>query len=268
MKIFNKTQRKYIINASGGTVINAVPDRAYADVCGYSITELEAFAAKCKADVKFTFESKNNNIITICAIGKSAHASLPATGENSVTALCELLSKIDKQWESVCNVCPHGDIYGQALNINTEDEISGKLTYAFDLLSFDGEKFKGTFDIRYPVCLTKDILKEKLEKGFAEYGFELIDYSASNPHHTDADSILVKTLLDVYESVTGTRAEAMAVGGGTYAHGIPGAVAFGPELQGIDNRIHGAEEFITVEHFKLNTKMMYKAVTELDKRLN
>lgn len=268
MKIFNKTQRKYIINASGGTVINAVPDRAYADVCGYSITELEAFAAKCKADVKFTFQSKDNNIITICAIGKSAHASLPATGENSVTALCELMSKIDKQWESVCNVCPHGDIYGQALNINTEDEISGKLTYAFDLLSFDGEKFKGTFDIRYPVCLTKDILKEKLEKGFAEYGFELIDYSASNPHHTDADSILVKTLLDVYESVTGTRAEAMAVGGGTYAHGIPGAVAFGPELPGIDNRIHGAEEFITVEHFKLNTKMMYKAVTELDKRLN
>ncbi|MBR5786928.1 MAG: dipeptidase, partial [Clostridia bacterium] len=67
---------------------------------------------------------------------------------------------------------------------------------------------------------------------------------------------------------TGTRAEAMAVGGGTYAHGISGAVAYGPELQGIDNRIHGAEEFITVEHFKLNTKMMYKAVTELDKRLN
>ena len=118
------------------------------------------------------------------------------------------------------------------------------------------------------LSLAFEQLKEKLEKGFAEYGFELIDYSASNPHHTDADSILVKTLLDVYESVTGTRAEAMAVGGGTYAHGIPGAVAFGPELQGIDNRIHGAEEFITVEHFKLNTKMMYKAVTELDKRLN
>ena len=50
-------------------------------------------------------------------------------------------------------------------------------------------------------------------------------------------------------------------------HGIPGAVAFGPELPGIDNKIHGADEFISVEHFKFNTKLLINAITELDKNI-
>lgn len=257
-----------ILKAWGGTVINAVPDRAYADILGYSMSDLENIAKDCKLDVDFVFEEKDNSIINVCIIGSSAHASLPATGKNSVTALCKFLSKIDKQWESVCLACPHGDIYGKALNINVKDNVSGELTFAFDLLEFDGENFKGTFDIRYPVCMTRDELKSKLETALISFGFGLDSFSASNPHHTDADSVLVKTLLYVYENATGSHAEPLAVGGGTYAHGIPGAVAFGPELPGIDNKIHGADEFITVEHFKFNTKLLIKAITELDKNIN
>lgn len=254
-----------IISAKGGTVINAVPDRAYATVQGYTFEELDNALDQITSTAEFELIAQEDDLIDIVVYGRSAHASLPETGENAVTALCEFLTILDKQWESIIYACPHGDIYGTALGIESEDEISGKLTYAFDLLEYDGQTIKGTFDIRFPICLNKEQLKEMLKHGFAKFDLELIRYSACNPHHTDENSVLVKILLDVYEKVTGEKGHALAVGGGTYAHGIPGAVAFGPEIEGIDNKIHGADEFITIEHFKLNTKMMYNAIVMLTK---
>jgi len=266
-KKLQSTTNKKVLNAKGGTVINAVPDRAYATLCGYNTEELESAAKKCSASVKFEFSKKSDDITDLTVYGKGAHASLPENGENAITALCELLSTLDSQWKEIYNACPHSDVYAKALGVDSQDEISGKLTFAFDLLEFDGENFKGTFDIRFPVCLTVQKLKEKLTDGLKKFGLELQDFSAVPPHHTDADSLLVKTLLSAYEKVTGKRGEALAVGGGTYAHGIPGAVAFGPEFSEIDNRIHGADEFISLEHFKINTKMIFTAVNLLDNEL-
>lgn len=254
-----------VISAKGGTVINAVPDRAYATVQGYNFEELDSALDQISSTAEFELIAQDDDIIDIVVYGRSAHASLPETGENAVTALCEFLSILDPQWKSIIEACPHGDIFGEALGIDVEDELSGKLTYAFDLLEYDGQTIKGTFDIRFPICLNKEQLQEMLKNGFSKYNLDLIKYSACNPHHTDENSVLVKTLLEVYEKVTGEKGHALAVGGGTYAHGIPGAVAFGPEIEGIDNKIHGADEFISLDHFKLNTKMMYNAIVMLTK---
>lgn len=254
-----------VLSAKGGTVINAVPDRAYATVQGYTFEELDNALDQITSTAEFELIAQENDLIDIVVYGRSAHASLPETGENAVTALCEFLSILDAQWESVINASPHGDIYGTALGIESEDEISGKLTYSFDLLEYEGQTIKGTFDIRFPICLSKEQLQEMLKEGFSKYDLEFIKYSACNPHHTDKNSILVKTLLEVYEKVTGEKGRPLAVGGGTYAHGIPGAVAFGPEIEGVDNKIHGADEFITIDHFKMNTKMMYNAIVMLTK---
>ena len=98
-------------------------------------------------------------------------------------------------------------------------------------------------------------------------GFALKGYHASEPHHTPPDSLLVRTLLSVYEEASGKPAKALATGGGTYAHGIPGAVAFGPEVPGDDNHMHAADEFIRVSDFKLNTELMIRAVSKLDEAL-
>lgn len=266
-KTIKQSAEKKILNAKGGTVINAVPDRAYATFQGYEKQELDSAAKECSASVKYEFKEINENITELTVYGKSAHASLPENGENALTALCELLSKLDTQWEVIYNACPHKDVYAKALETDCEDEISGKLTFSFDLLDFDGEKFKGTFDIRFPVCLTVQELKTKLISGFKNFGLKLEDYSAVPPHHTDSDSILVKALLCAYETVTGKTGKPLAVGGGTYAHGIPGAVAFGPEFSEIDNKIHGADEFISLEHFKINTNMIYNAMLKLDEQI-
>ena len=266
-KSIKQSAKKKILNAKGGTVINAVPDRAYATFQGYEKQELDSAVKECSASAKYEFKDINENITELTVYGKSAHASLPENGENALTALCELLSKLDSQWENIYKACPHNDVYAKALKADCEDEISGKLTFSFDLLDFEGEKFKGTFDIRFPICLTVQELNQKLTDGLNEFGLNLEDYSAVPPHHTDSDSLLVKALLSAYETVTGKPGKPLAVGGGTYAHGIPGAVAFGPEFCEIDNKIHGADEFISLEQFKLNTAMIYNAMLKLNEQI-
>ena len=59
----------------------------------------------------------------------------------------------------------------------------------------------------------------------------------------------------------------LAIGGGTYAHGIPGAAAFGPELPGADNHMHAEDEFISISNFKLNTELICRAISELNSAL-
>ena len=83
------------------------------------------------------------------------------------------------------------------------------------------------------------------------------------PHDTDENSPFVRTLLRVYEAVTGQEGYCLAIGGGTYVHHIEGGVAFGCEFPGTDVRMHGADEFIALPHLMLDAQMMALAVTEL-----
>lgn len=265
-KKFVNKGKKQVVKAYGGTVINAVPDRAFAEIKGLNVCELENIAKKINYNVEYKFEEKNDAIL-VTTFGNSAHASLPEGGENAITALCEFLSYIDDNFKGVMRGCPHGDVYGKALGIDAFDDISGKLTFSFDLMKYENDVFEGSFDIRFPVCVSGDDIEDKLHNSFSFYGFGVENFESVEPHHTDKNSLLVKSLLETYEKVTGEKAEAMAVGGGTYAHNIEGAVAFGPEIPGIDNKIHGANEFIGIEHFMLNTQMMYEAILDLDKNI-
>ena len=53
----------------------------------------------------------------------------------------------------------------------------------------------------------------------------------------------------MYAQSTGQSAHALAIGGGTYVHDIPGGVAFGAEFPGEENQMHGGDESIRVESF-------------------
>lgn len=258
---------KIVESASGGGAVNAVPDRAEALVSGFSAEELYAAAARSPAGIRYDFTPESGGRYRILAAGKSAHASAPGTGENAVTGLIALLSLIEPDWKEIAALFPHGETDGTSLGISCADSVSGALTASFDVLSYRAPDFVGTFDIRFPLGQTDAALLQLLRKTLDAGGFALEGYHASEPHHTPPDSLLVRTLLSVYEEASGKPAKALATGGGTYAHGIPGAVAFGPEVPGDDNHMHAADEFIRVSDFKLNTELMIRAVSRLDEAL-
>lgn len=264
---------KAVLSASGGGAVNAVPEKAYATVQGCTEAELQRAATQTAcSSVDYHFTGNPDGTIQICAQGVSAHASLPEKGSNAVTGLIQLLAGLELPscglWKDAANLFPHGDTCGKAAGIACSDERSGALTSSLDVLSYQDGRFTATFDIRYPVTCRAETLRQALKESAAAHGFQIEQFEASPPHDTDERSPLVRTLLGVYEAATGKKAEPIATGGGTYVHGIPGGVAFGPELPGADNHMHAADEFISVGNFKFNIKLIAQAIAELDQILS
>ncbi len=253
-----------IKSISGGQVINAVPSSARAVVNA-------EFSEKIKAAV-----SEHKNIVTeqqgdelvINFNGISAHASTPEGGINAVTGLLNALSKIDLSGQNeainaLCKLFPFGETNGASLRLDICDEISGGLTEVLSIIETKDEQLCCKMDIRFPICSSKQQIHERLSAAFEPYGISIISYTGVEPHYTDSDSELVKALLSVYEEFYGKKAECIAIGGGTYVHEIDGGVAFGPEHDGTDYKIHGADEFLPINEFTENAVIFAKSMIKL-----
>ena len=54
-----------------------------------------------------------------------------------------------------------------------------------------------------------------------------------------------------------------SIGGGTYVHNIDGGVAFGCAMPGVDNRMHGADEFSYIDDLILSAKMFAEVIYDI-----
>lgn len=261
---------KTVLSARGGTVRNAVPERASAELRGFSDIEL-SLAAKNAGVSDMISTVKSGDVTTVTFTGKSAHASTPAEGKNAVTALCAFIGRLkadddtSKLFGSLSSLFPFGETDGSSLKINASDERSGALTEVLSILDFSAGKLTGKFDIRFPICENVAKIKAKLEKALTSKGFSLSDFNGVEPHCVDGDSPFIRTLISVYEDVTGARGGCIAIGGGTYVHDIEGGVAFGAEFPGDDNKIHSAGEFMSLQRMKTNAKIFAEAIIRLCK---
>ena len=256
-----------LISLHGGKTVNAVPAFAYAEVEGIPEAEIINAAAGSGCTAEFGISSEGGRT-KIEVRGVSAHASTPAAGDNALTALIKLLSLIDLDepakglLSGLAREFPYKETDGRSAGVAARDGISGELTLVLSVLDFDGENLGGAIDIRFPVCETAASVCNKLDAALKRAGFEASS-GGSEPHCVPSDSPFVKTLLGAYESVTGKKGECIAIGGGTYVHGIPGGVAFGCEVDGEDNRIHGADEFIRIDALVENAKIFAAAIAEV-----
>ena len=94
-------------------------------------------------------------------------------------------------------------------------------------------------------------------------GFEMEDGPMTPAHYVPADSPLVTTLLQSYERYFGRPGKPMAIGGGTYVHGLKRGVAFGCEVEGVDNRMHGDDEFVDIDVLVKSVKIFADAIIQL-----
>ena len=271
-----------LVEIQAGTKINVVPGKARARVKGISIEAMQEIAADITAQtgVAFEFTSQSDkkseeedsdgNEIRVLAIGAAAHAASPHMGNNALTGLLMFLAavpfgseRVRKILTETCRLYPHGDWNGEALGVAHKDDISGELTLSLDLFSYDGQEFAGIFDCRAPICAndtnTTDVIRAKM----TEAGFSVSDGKMHAPHYVPEESEFVQTLLDCYEAVTGKRGRPLAIGGGTYVHHIENGVAFGCGELDVDNRMHGADEFMSVEQMKRSAVIFAYAIAKL-----
>ncbi len=264
---------KSIVSASGGTVINAVPDRAYATVRGFDPAVIEFAKKNVPADVAIEYKVNEDGTIDITAKGKAAHASQPEGGKNAISALFILLGNLPTNdvtgpfFASLSELYRYGETDGETVGIQSADEKSGALTFVLSKMNFADSEFSAEFDIRFPICESSVSVRKKMEKVLSVNGpgLTIAEWHGVEPHYTDENSEFVQTLLSVYTEMTHKRAFCISIGGGTYVHEIPGGVAFGAEFLGDDSRMHGADEFMTLEKLVLNAKIFAEAILRICK---
>lgn len=262
------------LSVDGGTAGNVVPGTARAVVEGLELDLLQRECARVaeKTGIQFTVTAlEQPGQHSISAEGKSAHASTPWEGNSAVSGLLTLLASLPMAAspgfaaiQSLAELFPHGDYYGEAAGIALEDEISGKLTLCSNVIHYTATGVSGRIDSRLPVCATDEatlgVLRSKMEAAGLPLAADAHTYPA---HHVPEDSKLVQTLLSCYERYTGEKGFCLAVGGGTYVHHLKNGVAFGCSTLGTDYHMHGADEYLIVEEIIRSAKIFAQAIIDL-----
>ena len=260
---------KALVSLVGGSVANAVPERAMAVVMGFEKDDIEKLCGKYQPDgVIFNVEKSNNNTVCIKSKGKGAHASTPEQGKNALTALIKLLSEMDfdgdisHKLKAMARLYPYGDSRGKGIGVSCRDDISGGLTLVLSLADCKDGHLDFMTDCRFPVCRTSgDIISVMTEK-LSAAGLSGNTALSSEPHHADENSDMIKTLLSVYTDCTGKEGECIAIGGGTYVHDTENGVAFGAEWSD-ENNMHGADEFIGIDELTRDIEIYCEAILRL-----
>lgn len=263
----DETALPRVVSIAGGTTTNAIPTEASAVVAGMEPLHLMAGAAplcaelgaECRVD-----EMPEGARITV--IGRGCHAASPELGVNANTALIHVLTELPLAGtESTAalialdRLLPHGDFLGKALGIAQEDEPTGVLTCSFTMLKLDENGLEGLCDCRVPLCADTENCKDVADARMTAAGFETAGMMIA-PHYTPADSPFIRKLLACYEAFAEKPGACYSMGGGTYVHDVPGGVAFGYGMPGVDVRMHGANERFPVEDLFTAAKIFAAAI--------
>ncbi len=213
-----------------------------------------------------TTEKLENGVYTYTSYGKSAHGSTPNEGVNATHAIIEMLAKVYPSNETLAFL--HSkclDTTGKLWGINLHDNESGNLTCSLDIIrtATDGT-VTITVDIRFPVSFScqhmNDVICANTPKEF-----QVVPNHVSEPLFVPADTYLVSTLMDIYNTTMKVQTEPLAIGGGTYSRCLPNCVAFGPLFPGEEQTIHMPNECIDLDNLKLMAELYMEALYRLAK---
>lgn len=253
-----------IHDIQGGVASNVVCNKCTV------IVDKNSFSTKILEDyfndngIEYTI-TDGTDTVRIEARGIAAHASMPSLGRNAISHLLVGLKKAGFQ-------DPFTDFYnerigvttdGSLLGANCEDEY-GDLTFNVGVIAMEDGVISGTIDIRFPVTMTVKQIVDKMTPNLETDGGFVKILQTHEPLYFPIDSPLVTKLLEAYQEVTGDMdSKPLTMGGGTYAKGINNCIAFGCEMQDVDNHIHDANEFISIEALVVQTEIYVNAIIKL-----
>ncbi len=238
-----------IVKLEGGNAPNMVPNEAVAYI---------------ESDKDFIEENgieiiKQKDKTKIIAHGKSAHASLPQSGENAISKLMIYLNKnYDNKIFKFYNDKIGKSYNGEKINAGFEDEESGKLTFNTGMLN----STSFSVDIRYPVSIDKNDLIRKIKSNLVSE-ISLNIKMHKKPLYVNKKSKLVNSLMGVYKEITNEESAPIAIGGGTYARAVDNAVAFGPLFPHEEEIAHQANEYVKKDSFFKSFKIYTRAIKTL-----
>ena len=260
----------HVRRLDGGISVNAVPGQASAELSGISPLHLMAGASPLCAELGASCtidELEDGAKITVTARG--CHAASPELGLNANTVLIRVLTELPLADDDAANalraidkLLPHGDYLGRALGIATQDAPTGELTCSFTNIHLTETGLEGLCDCRVPLCATAENCADVSQAAMRRAGFEAAGIIVP-PHYTPEDTDFIKTLLACYEDCTGQPGQCYHMGGGTYVHDVPGGVAFGIGMPGVDVRMHSPDERFPLEDLYTSVRIFARAIAEI-----
>lgn len=253
--------------------INVVPKKCDItldiDNSQINISDVICFIEEKVKELKFDINySINNNSITLHSTGVQAHSAHPELGKNAISPALILLNKIFTHFGyniklfEFCKKCIGTEFNGKSLGINFEDE-SGKLTLNVGNFKFYENHLQIGINLRIPINTTIDKIANLINLECKKYSLDTYIAGKQNPLYVPKDNHLVKTLCDIFNKMTGSNAEPIAIGGGTYARAFENCVSFGANFPGDTDMCHQANEFIDIDKLILSCKIYAEAIYEL-----
>lgn len=255
---------------SGGFRTNVVPTEAWAEVAGMKPEHLLAGCMPLCAELGASCRVEQTDAgAKVIVTARGCHAAMPDQGINGNTVLFYALSQLPladcestDAVRTIARLLPHGDWLGKALGIAQSDEVTGELTCSFTMIDFTETGLEGLCDCRIPLCATAENCSDVASKAFGDRGFEAAGMMIP-PHYTPAGGEFIQTLLRAYETYTGRPGACYHMGGGTYVHDVPGGVAFGITMPGVDVRMHGANERFPVDDLITSAEIFAQAIADI-----
>lgn len=205
--------------------------------------------------------------LTLTCHGRSAHAMEPQVGLNAATTLAAFLADYDfgdaNAFLRFLGQDLHEDFYGERLGIAHHDNVMGDVSVNPGIIRCDGKNASVLINLRYPRGTTNDAIVNHMRQRYGTIIGE--PEGMKDVHYIPADDPLVTTLLDVYSDHTGNPAEPLSIGGLTYAHIIPHAVAYGMTMPGSDVVIHQPNESLILADLEAATAIFADAIYRLVK---
>ncbi len=261
---------------SGGESYNVVPERAsvtikngseFAKKLNGSTAEVFSSPEFASAIISHSHEIKDYSItangdLTIETKGVSGHAMEPHKADNAIWKLFHLLEPMGSPTVALMNkyICTPDAL--RALGLYCKDDKSGDLTMSMGIIELKDGKLRFTLDMRLPLCADYKNIIATVEKAL-DAKVSIAKYAPNL--YIPEDSLLVKTLLSVYQKCTGEKPECLVCGGGTYARELPNAIAFGPTFSDMETNIHNIDECSSVENFMKAFKIYKEAILALAK---
>lgn len=235
------------------------------------INDTISFVKKSATELSFEIDTKilNENQFKIISYGVQSHAAHPDLGINAISHLIIILDKLFKNYDIVI---PLFDLFtqyigldfnGDKLNINIPDE-SGMLTLNVGKFYFKNDELKIGFNLRTPINTTFDFIENSFTCICKNFDSVYCEFAGKkSPLYVSKDSYLVKTLCKIYNDVTNSNSEPIAIGGATYARAFDNFVSFGANLPGQKDMCHQTDEFISIDNLIIAYEIYCRAIKEL-----
>lgn len=217
--------------------------------------------AECSCRLKM---EGSEEYIEIKTAGKSAHAMAPEKGSNAISKMIRYLSLTgEDEFAAACGTLLE-DFHGEQAGFACEDEESGRLTCNFGRISTEEEQIRIECNVRYPASFSFETIERNIRDSFTSAGFQVQYVDKLPPIYFPKDSLLVRTLMEVYRTCTGDEeSQPISMGGATYARAIPKAVGFGAIFPHEEEVAHEPNEFIEIESLLKAAELIYEGLIAL-----